>query len=85
MQHNEDQIYLSLNYRIIRGLQVKIWAEFIRKGGDGVVDDQYTRPSQPFLFGLRNNYTNWGFNAKEARKNPVNVAVNRWMCLFEGD
>ncbi len=64
MQHNADQIYLALNYRIIRGLQVKAWTEFIRKGEDGVVDMQYTRPSQPFLFGLRNNYTNWGFNAK---------------------
>ncbi|MCF6271072.1 MAG: capsule assembly Wzi family protein [Melioribacteraceae bacterium] len=64
MQHNADQIYLSLNYRIIRGLQVKTWIEFIRKGEDGVVDDQYTRPSKPFLFGLRKNYTNWGFNAK---------------------
>ena len=64
MQHNADQLYFSLNYRILRGLQTKVWAEFIRKGGDGVVDDQYTRPSQEFLFGLRNNYTNWGFNAK---------------------
>jgi hypothetical protein len=64
MQHNADQIYLSLNYRIIRGLQVKAWTEFIRKGEDGVVDDQYTRPSKSFLFGLRTNYTNWGFNAK---------------------
>jgi len=64
IQHNADQLYFSLNYRIIRGLQAKVWAEFIRKGGDGVVDDQYTRPSQPFLFGLRTNYTNWGFNAK---------------------
>lgn len=64
MQHNADQIYLSLNYRIIRGLQVKVWTESIRKGGEGVVDDQYTRPSKPFLFGFRSNYTNWGFNAK---------------------
>ncbi|MBU0473222.1 MAG: hypothetical protein KKF62_03575 [Bacteroidetes bacterium] len=64
MQHNADQLYFSLNYRIIRGLQTKVWAELIRKGGDGVVDDQYTRPSQEFLFGLRNNYTNYGFNAK---------------------
>ena len=28
------------------------------------MDDQYTRPSQPFLFGERTNYTNWGFIAK---------------------
>ncbi|VAX18709.1 hypothetical protein MNBD_IGNAVI01-1790 [hydrothermal vent metagenome] len=60
MQHNADQIYASLRYRIIRGLQAVVWGEYIRKGGDGTVDDQYTRPSKPFLFGLRTNYTNWG-------------------------
>jgi len=64
IQHNADLVYASLNYRIIRGLQATVWAEYIRKGGDGVVDDQYTRPSKPFLFGLRKNYTNWGFEAK---------------------
>ena len=64
MQHNADQIYVSINYRILRGLQAKVWSEYIRKGEDGTVDDQYTRPSKPFLFGLRTNYTNWGFTAK---------------------
>ena len=64
IQHNSDQIYLSLNYRIIRGLQTKVWAEFIRKGGEGIADDQFARPPQPFLFGQRTNYTNWGLNAK---------------------
>ncbi len=64
IQHNADIIYSSLNYRFLRGLQATVWAEFIRKGGNGVVDDQYTRPSKPFLFGKRKNYTNWGFEAK---------------------
>ncbi len=64
IQHNADIIYSSINYRFMRGLQATVWAEYIRKGGDGVVDDQYTRPSKPFLFGERKNYTNWGFEAK---------------------
>ncbi len=64
LQHNSDIIYSSLNYRFLRGLQATVWAEYIRKGGDGVVDDQYMRPSKPFLFGERKNYTNWGFEAK---------------------
>lgn len=63
-QNNADQIYGSINYRFIRGLQATFWAEYIRKGGDGVVDDQYTLPSKEFLFGLRKNYTNWGFQVK---------------------
>lgn len=61
MGHNADMFYTSLEYRILRGLRAELWARFIRKGGDGVVADQYTRPSKPFLFGLRNNYTDFGF------------------------
>lgn len=61
MGHNSDLLYGSLEYRILRGLKTELWARYIRKGGDGVVDDQYTRPSKPFLFGLRNNYTDFGF------------------------
>ena len=64
MGHNSDRIYGSLNYRIIRGLQVKLWGEYIRKGEDGEVEDQYVVPQPPFLFGLRTNYTRWGITAK---------------------
>ncbi len=64
MGHNSDRIYGALNYRFIRGLQATIWGEYIRKGGDGVVDDQYIVPQPPFLFGLRKYYTRWGVTAK---------------------
>ena len=62
--HNSDRIYGSLNYRFIRGLQATLWGEYIRKGGDGVVDDQYITPQPPFLFGLKKYYTRWGITAK---------------------
>ncbi|PJA95552.1 MAG: hypothetical protein CO129_11120 [Ignavibacteriales bacterium CG_4_9_14_3_um_filter_34_10] len=61
MGHNSDMIYGSLEYKILRGLKSELWLRHIRKGGDGLVDDQYTLPSKPFLFGLRNNYTDFGF------------------------
>ncbi len=64
MGHNSDQIYGSLNYRFLRGLQLKFWAQFIRKGEDGIVEQQYTVPSVPFLFGQRTNHTWWGFDLK---------------------
>ncbi len=64
MGHNSDRIYGSLNYRILRGLQVKLWGEYIRKGEDGEVEDQYVVPQPPFLFGLRTNFTRWGITAK---------------------
>ncbi|MBU2507772.1 MAG: capsule assembly Wzi family protein [Bacteroidetes bacterium] len=62
--HNADQLYLELNYRILRGLEFTLWSEFIRKGENGEVEQQYTTPSQPFLFGLDKNYTNYGLNIK---------------------
>lgn len=57
MGHNADLIYASLNYRFLRGLQATVWGQYIRKGEDGNVEQQYNiQPQPPFLFGLRKNY-----------------------------
>jgi hypothetical protein len=61
MGHNSDMVYGSLEYKILRGLKSELWLRHIRKGDDGVIDDQYTLPSKPFLFGLSKNYTDFGF------------------------
>ena len=60
MGNNDDQIYGSIKYRFLRGLEAAVWARYIRKGEAGTVDDQYTQPQPPFLFGLRTNYTYLG-------------------------
>lgn len=65
MGHNADQIYASLNYRVLRGLQADIWTQYIRKGEDGTVAQQYNiQPQPPFLFGLRKNYSYLGADVK---------------------
>jgi hypothetical protein len=65
MGHNADQIYASLNYRVMRGLQAKVWGQYIRKGEDGNVQQQYNiQPQPPFLFGLRKNYSYLGAEIK---------------------
>ncbi len=65
MGHNADLIYASLNYRIIRGLQATVWGQYIRKGEDGSVQQQYNiKPQPPFLFGLRKNYEYFGAEIK---------------------
>lgn len=65
MGHNSDLLYGSLNYRILRGLQATVWGQFIRKGGDGNVQQQYNiQPQPPFLFGLRKNYSYLGAEIK---------------------
>jgi len=58
---NADQLFLQLDYRILRGLEMKLWGEFIRRGGFEEVTKQYTDPGEPFLYGLRRNETNLGF------------------------
>ncbi len=62
--NNGDVLYGSVNYRMLRGLQANLWAQYIRKGGEGEVADQYTIPHKPFLFDPRTNYTQWGVEVK---------------------
>jgi hypothetical protein len=65
MGHNADLIYAALNYRVLRSLQVNFWGQYIRKGEDGNVQQQYnTIPQPPFLFGLRKNYSYLGAEIK---------------------
>ena len=64
MGNNGDQVYGSLSYRPLRGLQAKVWARYIRKGESGNIGDQYEQPQPPFLFGLRTNYTYFGASVK---------------------
>ena len=63
--HNADLIYGSLNYRLLRGLQVTVFGQYVRKGGDGNVQQQYNiQPQPPFLFGMRKNYSYFGAEIK---------------------
>ncbi len=64
MGQNVDLIYASLKYRILRGLQATLWGQYIRKGGEGNIDQQYIQPQPPFLFGLRKNYGYLGAEIK---------------------
>lgn len=60
MGNNADLVYGALNYRFIRGLQATAWAQYVRKGGQGPEEGQYTQPQPPFLYGLRTDYTYLG-------------------------
>lgn len=60
MGHNSDQIYCSVQYRILRGLKAKLWGQYIRKGEEGEPIQQHIQPQPPFLFGLRKNYIYYG-------------------------
>jgi len=64
MGNNDDQVYGSIKYRFLRGLEASMWVRYIRKGEAGNVSDQYEQPQPPFLFGLRTNYTYLGAMVK---------------------
>ncbi len=64
MGNNADLIYGAMNYRFIRGLQATVWGQYIRKGPAGSVEQQYTQPQPPFLFGLRTDYAYFGADIK---------------------
>jgi hypothetical protein len=63
--NNGDQAYVSAAYRILRGLNVHLSAQYIRKGERGTPEVQQFSPIQPpFLFGDRTSYTIIGAEAK---------------------
>jgi hypothetical protein len=64
MGNNADLAYGALKYKFLRGLNATIWAQYVRKGGQGPESDQYTQPQPPFLYGLRTNYSYYGFEIK---------------------
>ena len=64
MNNNADQIYGSLKYRFIRGLEASVWARYIRQGERADVNEIFDVPQPPFLFGLRTNYTYFGGQVK---------------------
>jgi hypothetical protein len=77
MGHNADLIYASLNYRFLRGLQATVWGQYIRKGEDGNVEQQYNiQPQPPFLFGLRKNYGYLGAEIKYEYTHELFVKLN---------
>lgn len=64
MNNNADQVYASVKYRFLRGLETTAWFRYIRQGERGTTDQQYQQPQPPFLFGLRTNYTYAGAMVK---------------------
>ena len=69
---NADLFYLNLNYRIVRGLQVDLQGEYIRKGSES--DSlQYGNIQPPFLYGLNHHYTYMGINLKYEPIHELNI------------
>ncbi len=61
---NADIIFISMNYRILRGLTISGWSYFIRKGSEGTLKQQYSVPQPEFLFGLKKYRFQFGMKLK---------------------
>jgi hypothetical protein len=64
MNNNADQLFASVKYRFIRGLEALAWARYIRQGERPDPTGQFEQPQPPFLTGLRTNYTYLGTQIK---------------------
>jgi len=64
MNNNADQVYGSLQYRLLRGLDALIYARYIRQGEHANPAKIFDQPQPPFLSGLRTNYTYLGAQVK---------------------
>ncbi|MFI5238104.1 MAG: hypothetical protein ACHQLA_09205, partial [Ignavibacteriales bacterium] len=58
------QVFASLKYRFIRGLEALIWTRYIRQGEQADPTEQFEQPQPAFLSGLRTNYTYLGAQIK---------------------
>lgn len=59
---NGDQIYFSSGKKIIRGLKISAYWEYIRKGQKESHNEPRNEPWQTFRYGLKTNYAFWGVN-----------------------
>lgn len=60
---NADQFYISVNKKFLRGLNVKGWYSYIRRGERESTDEPRYQEKHVFLWGLNRNYSNWGISA----------------------
>lgn len=62
---NSDLIYTSYEQTIIRGLKLKLWGEYIRKGKtEKTAADITFNPYPKFLYGFRKNVTDYGIDLR---------------------
>ena len=64
MGNNADQVYGSVKYRFLRGLEALVYAKYIRQGEHADPAKIFDQPQPPFLYGLRTNYTYLGAQVK---------------------
>ena len=61
---NSDQIHFAFTKHIIRGLKIKGWYTYIRRGSRENPEEARYQDKHTFLWGLQSNYTSWGINAR---------------------
>lgn len=61
---NADQFYAEYNQSFLRGLRLKVFGEYIRKGQRELPEEQYKLPYPKFLYGNQLRMTNLGFKLR---------------------
>ena len=64
MNNNADQVFGSVQYRFLRGLEALIYGRYIRQGERADLAKIFDQPQPPFLAGLRTDYTYLGAQVK---------------------
>jgi hypothetical protein len=64
MGANADRVVLFANYTPLPRLKLQLKYQFVRKGEEGILDQQYLQQPQPkFLFGERKQWNDLLFKA----------------------
>ena len=86
---NGDLIYGAIDYRILRGLNIKIWGQYIRKGTEAKGNRAYKIqiPQPPFLFtdriSDRKNYRYYGIETKYQITHDLYIKAHYQYIEFE--
>jgi len=73
MGNNADRLYIFVDYTPIAKLKVNVSYQFLRKGGEGSLEQQYyQQPQPPFLFGKQFDQASFSFRLLYEHINKLN-------------
>ena len=70
---NADQIHLEYKHTLPYNFKAKVWYDYIRKGNKETIEEQYTIPNPPFLYGVISYFTAAGFEINYSPLKPISI------------
>jgi hypothetical protein len=70
---NADQIHLEYKHTFPYNIKANVWYDYIRKGNKETIEEQYTIPNPPFLYGVISYFTALGIEINYSPVKPISI------------